>query len=49
MAGYTRKIDEDATISFSVNNKQLLKNYNRIREKIEKFMKIDFESKTCLW
>ena len=32
-------------MSFIVNNKQLLKNYNKIWEKIEKLMKIDFESK----
>ena len=30
---------------FRVNNKQLLKNYNKIWEKIEKFARIDFESK----
>ena len=32
-------------MSFRVNNKQLLKNYNKIWEKIEKLMRIDFESK----
>ena len=30
---------------FKVNNKQLLKNYNKIWEKIEKLMRIHFESK----
>ena len=30
MTGYARKIDEYATTSFRVNNKQLLKNYNKI-------------------
>ena len=30
MTGCARKIDEYATISFRVNNKQLLKNYNKI-------------------
>ena len=45
MTGYARKFDENATMSFRVNNKQLLKNYNEIWEKIEKLMKIDFESK----
>ena len=45
MTGYARKFDENATISFRVNNKQLLKNYNKIWEKIEKLMKVDFESK----
>ena len=32
-------------MSFRVINKQLLKNYNEIWEKIEKSMRIDFESK----
>ena len=30
MTGYARKFDENATMSFRVNNKQLLKNYNKI-------------------
>ena len=45
MTGYARKFDENATVSFRVNNKQLLKNYDKIWEKVEKFMTIDFESK----
>ena len=45
MTGYARKFDENVTMSFRVNNKQLLKHYNKIREKIEKLMRIDFESK----
>ena len=45
MTGYARKFDENATISFRVNNKQLLKNYNKIWEKVEKLLNIDFESK----
>ena len=32
-------------MSFSVKDKQRLRNYNRIWEKVEKLMKIDFESK----
>ena len=32
-------------MSFRVNNKQLLKNYNKIWEKVEKLMRIDFQSK----
>ena len=32
-------------MSFRVNGKQLLKNYNKIWQKIEKSMRIDFESK----
>ena len=35
MTGYAKKFDENATMSFSVNNKQLLKNYNKIWGKIE--------------
>ena len=46
MTGYARKSGKNATISFRVNNKQLLQNYNKIWEKIEKLLKIDFESKT---
>ena len=45
MTGYARKFDENATMSFRINNKQLLKNYNKIWEKVEKLMNIDFESK----
>ena len=47
MIGYARKFDENATMSFKANNKQLLKNYNEIWEKVEKLMKIDFESKSA--
>ena len=32
-------------MSFRVKDKQCLRNYNRIWEKVEKLMKIDFESK----
>ena len=42
MTGYARKFDENATISFMANDKQLLKNYNKILEKIEKLLKIEF-------
>ena len=45
MTGYSRKFDENASMSFKVNDKQLLKNYNKIWEKVGKLMKIDFESK----
>ena len=44
MTGYARKFDENATMSFRVNNKQLLKNYNKIWEKVEKLLNIDSES-----
>ena len=45
MTGYAKKFNENITMSFRVNDKQFLKNYNAIWEKIEKLMKIDFESK----
>ena len=43
--GYARKFDENATMSFRVSNKQLLKNYTKIWEKVKKLLNIDFESK----
>ena len=46
MTGYVNKFNKNVTMSFRVNNnKQLLKNYNKIWKKIEKLMNIDFESK----
>ena len=44
MTGYARKFDENATLSFIVKNKQLLKSYTKIWETTEKLMKINFES-----
>ena len=45
MTGYARKLDENATMSFKANNKQILKTYNKIWEKVEKLLKINLESK----
>ena len=45
MTGYAKKFNENATMSCRVSNEQLLKNYNKIWEKIEKLMRIHFESK----
>ena len=45
MTGYFKKFNENATMSFRVDNRQLLKNYNKIWEKIEKLMRLDFENK----
>ena len=45
MIGYARKFDENTTMSLRVNKKKLLKNYNKICEKVERLMKINFESK----
>ena len=51
MTGCINKLDEDKnknkiTMSLKVKDKQLLKNYNKIWKKIEKLMKIDFNTKT---
>ena len=35
MTGYARRFDENTTMPFKANNKQLLKNYNEISEKVE--------------
>ena len=44
-SGNARKCDENATVSFKANEKQLLKKYNKIWEKVEKLMRMDFETK----
>ena len=44
MTGYAKKFDDNATMSFIVRDKQLLKNYIKIQDKIEKLMKINSES-----
>ena len=33
MTGYAKKFDENATMSFKINNKELLRNYNKIWKK----------------
>ena len=45
MTGYARKFNENATMSFIVKDKKLLKKYTKIWETIEGLMKINFESK----
>ena len=45
ITGDAKKFNKNVTLSFRVNNEQLLKNSIRICEKIEKLMRIDFESK----
>ena len=47
MAGYINKFNENKiTMPLMIKDKQLLKNYNKIWKKIEKLMKIDFNTKT---
>ena len=45
--GYINKFDKNKiTMSLMIKDKQLLKNYNKIWKKIEKLVKIDFNTKT---
>ena len=50
MTGYINEFNENKnknkiTMSLKFKDKQLFKNYNEIRKKIEKLMSIDFDSK----
>ena len=45
MTRYARKFNENSTMLFTITDKQLLKNYNKIWEKAEELIKTDFESK----
>ena len=47
MTGYANKFEKNKiTMSLMLKDKQLLENYNKIWKKIERLMRIDFESKT---
>ena len=48
MTGYINEFNENKntiTMSLRVNDEQLFKKYNKIWKKVEKLMRIDFESK----
>ena len=45
MTGYAGKFNENASVSFIVKDKQLLKKNTKIRKTTEGLMKINFESK----
>ena len=45
MTGYVRKFEGNTTMSFKISNKQLLKKYNQIWKRVEKLLKIEFDSK----
>ena len=45
MTGYVRKFEGNITMSFKINDKQLLKKYNQIWKKVEKLLRIEFDSK----
>ena len=44
MTGSIWKIEGNTTMSFKINDKQLLKNYNQIWKRVEKLLKIEFDS-----
>ena len=43
--GYVRKFEGNTTMSFKFSDKQLLKRYNQIWKRVEKLLKIEFDSK----
>ena len=44
MIGYAKYFDGNKTMSFKVTDKQLLKKYNKIWEKVEELLNVKFES-----
>ena len=44
MIGYVRKFECNTTMSFKINDSKLLKKYNQIWKKVEKLLKINFNS-----
>ena len=45
MIDYVRKFEVNTTISCNISDKQLLKRYNQIWKRVEKLLKIEFDSK----
>ena len=44
MIGYVRKFEGNTTMSFKINDSKLLKKYNQIWKRVEKWLKINFDS-----
>ena len=44
MIGYIKNFDSNKTMSFKVNNKRLLKKYNKIWEEIADLLDVQFDS-----
>ena len=42
MIGYVGKCEAHTTMSFKMSDKQLLKKYNQICQRVEKLLKIEF-------
>ena len=45
MIGYVRKSGGNITMSFKINDSKFLKKYNQIWKKVEKLLRIEFDSK----
>ena len=45
MIRYVRKFEGNTTMSFKINDSKLLKKYNQIWKKVEKLLRIQFDSK----
>ena len=45
MSGHVKKFDDNVTMAFKIIDKQRFKNYNQICKKVEKLLKIKFDSK----
>ena len=45
MTGYVKKFANNVTMSFKISDKQLFRRYNQIWKKVEKLLKIEFNSK----
>ena len=43
--GYVRKFEGNTTMSFKISDKQFSKKYNQIWKRVEKLLKIEFDSK----
>ena len=45
MIDYVRKFEGNARMSFKINDKQLLEKFNQTCKRVEKLLKIEFDSK----
>ena len=45
MTGYVAKFESNTRMSFKISDKQLSKKYNQIWKRVEKLLKIEFDSK----
>ena len=45
MTSFARRFEGNTTMYFKISNKELLKKYNQIWKKVEKLLKIEFDSK----